>query len=65
MRVHCSILLLVAYAAAIAGAAVLPALVLDGPPAWAAGLAAGLAVGRLGRRPCGILVGRLVDVPTA
>jgi hypothetical protein len=63
MRVTLSVVVLLAYAVAVAAGAGLPLLLLDGLPAWAMGLAAAGAIGHLTRRPCGVLVGRLVDAP--
>ena len=65
MRVTFSVILLLAYAAAVAAGAGLPSLLLDGLPAWTAGATCAAAVGHLTRRPTGVLVGRLVDAPGA
>jgi hypothetical protein len=35
--------------------------VVGGPAGWAAGLVLGIAVAQATRRPCGALIGRLVD----
>ncbi|HEX6696249.1 MAG TPA: hypothetical protein VF080_05620 [Solirubrobacteraceae bacterium] len=44
------------------GATVLAGVVLVGGPAgWAVGIVLGLVVGQATRRPCGALIGRLVD----
>jgi hypothetical protein len=44
------------------GATVLAAVVLVGGPAgWALGVVLGLVVAQVTRRPCGALIGRLVD----
>ena len=44
------------------GATVLAAVVLvGGPVGWAVGVALGLVVAQVTRRPCGALIGRLVD----
>ena len=44
------------------GATVLAAVVLVGGPAgWAVGVVLGLVVAQVTRRPCGALIGRLVD----
>ena len=44
------------------GATVLAAVVLvGGPVGWAVGVVLGLVVAQVTRRPCGALIGRLVD----
>jgi hypothetical protein len=65
VRVTLSVILLLAYAAAVAAGAGLPSLLFDGLPAWTVGAACAATVGRLTRRPTGVLVGRLVDAPGA
>ena len=47
---------------ALIGAAVLGGVVLVGGPAgWALGIVLGIVVAQATRRPCGALIGRLVD----
>jgi uncharacterized YccA/Bax inhibitor family protein len=56
-----AVLVLAAFLGLI-GATVLAAVVLDGGPAgWALGVVLGLVVAQVTRRPCGALIGRLVD----
>jgi hypothetical protein len=56
-----AVLVLAAFLGLI-GATVLAAVVLVGGPAgWALGVVLGLVVAQVTRRPCGALIGRLVD----
>jgi hypothetical protein len=56
-----AVLVLAAFLGLI-GATVLAAVVLVGGPAgWAVGVVLGLVVAQVTRRPCGALIGRLVD----
>jgi hypothetical protein len=65
-RRHANLLagaVLLAFITAIALSVVAPAVLLGGIGGWIAGAALGLAAALALRRPCGILMGRLVGPP--
>jgi len=56
-----ALVVLAAFAAAVALAVALPVLALGGPGGWVGGIAVGVGVVHVLRRPTGGLVGGLVD----
>jgi hypothetical protein len=56
-----AVLVLGAFLALIGAVGFACVAVVGGPAGWAAGLVLGIAVAQATRRPCGALIGRLVD----
>ena len=56
-----SVLVLSAFLALIGAVILACVAVVGGPAGWVAGLVLGIAVAQATRRPCGALIGRLVD----
>ena len=60
-RTHLSLVVLTAFALAIASAVVVPVVALGGVIGWGSGALLGAGAAEVLRRPCGVLVGTLVD----
>jgi hypothetical protein len=56
-----AVLVLGAFLALLGAVVVACVAVVGGPAGWAAGVVLGIVVGQATRRPCGALIGRLVD----
>lgn len=58
---HLSLVVLATFALAIVSAVAVPVVALGGATGWASGALLGAGAAEVLRRPCGVLVGALVD----
>ena len=60
-RTHLSLVVLATFAIVVASAVAVPVVALGGAIGWASGTLLGAGAAEVLRRPCGVLVGALVD----